>query len=107
MAIQWLQSLIAGLLVSLIGSLPLGTLNVAAMQIAARESFMNALHFSFGVVAVEMLYLCVTMTIAGSLSIQQSAINTFRIVSVIFLLIMATGSFMTLRRNKESHIVLD
>jgi threonine/homoserine/homoserine lactone efflux protein len=45
-----------GLLISLLGSLPLGSLNVAAFQIYFKEGLLNAVYFSVGVALVEVMY---------------------------------------------------
>ena len=50
-----------GLLISFLGSLPLGTLNVAAMQIGIQESVQNAIWFSMGSLLVEMVYVRISL----------------------------------------------
>ena len=45
-----------GMLVSFLGSLPLGTLNVAAMQISVHESIAIAMYFSLGTILTEIIY---------------------------------------------------
>jgi threonine/homoserine/homoserine lactone efflux protein len=50
-----------GLLISFLGSLPLGTLNVAAMQIGIQESYQNAIWFSIGSLLVEMIYVRISL----------------------------------------------
>ena len=45
-----------GLLVSFLGSLPLGTLNIAAMQISIAEGAQVAMLFSLGSLLAEMIY---------------------------------------------------
>ena len=43
------------------GSLPLGTLNVAAMQISVQESIKNAIYFSLGSLLTEMIYVRISL----------------------------------------------
>ena len=50
-----------GMIVSFLGSLPLGTLNVAAMQISVQESVQNAILFALGSLSVEMIYVRVSL----------------------------------------------
>src|SRR5690606_32674077 len=45
-----------GMLVSFLGSLPLGTLNVAAMQISVTEGILPALYFSAGSLLADVCY---------------------------------------------------
>jgi threonine/homoserine/homoserine lactone efflux protein len=54
-----------GLFVSFMGTLPLGTLNVAAMQIATSENVKAGVKFSLGVVCVEIIYLRLSLNGVG------------------------------------------
>jgi threonine/homoserine/homoserine lactone efflux protein len=62
---KYLQTAIAGFCVSLSGTLPLGTLNATALQISLQQGVLAALQFSLGVVAVEGLYLAITLYAVG------------------------------------------
>jgi threonine/homoserine/homoserine lactone efflux protein len=46
----------AGLLISFLGSLPLGTLNITATQIAVEENNKKAISFAIGAAIVELIY---------------------------------------------------
>ena len=48
-------------MISFLGSLPLGTLNVAAMQIGIQESIKDAIFFSMGSLLVEMIYVRISL----------------------------------------------
>lgn len=50
-----------GFLISLLGSLPLGSLNVAAFQIYFKEGLTNAIYFSVGVALVEVIYVRISL----------------------------------------------
>lgn len=93
MAVQYLQGFIAGLLISLTGSLPLGNLNVAAMQIALKETLSKAIWFSVGVTLVEVAYLAVTLSIIGTYVISAKVFFYFQLLSVLVLIALAVGSF--------------
>jgi len=107
MSTLYLQSGIAGMLISISGSLPLGNLNVAAMQIAAREKLRNAILFAAGVVLIEMVYLGITFNIIGRITIQGQVLFIFRAISVVLLLIMAAGSFMALMHKEGKNVIID
>ena len=107
MFIQYLQTFIAGLFISLSGSLPLGNLNVAAMQIASRETLRKALWFAIGVTVVEMLYLMITLNLVGRIDLHQQLFHFFRMLSVLLLLIMAVGSFKATTNKEGKNIVID
>ena len=50
-----------GLIISFLGSLPLGTLNIAAMQIGIQENVTQAIYFSLGCLLVEMIYVRISL----------------------------------------------
>lgn len=50
-----------GMLISFLGTLPLGTLNVAAMQIGIYEGILLAFLFSLGALLVEMVYVRISL----------------------------------------------
>ena len=50
-----------GLLISFLGSLPMGTLNITAMQIGISEGLRNAFLFVIGSLTVEMIYVRVSL----------------------------------------------
>ena len=52
-----------GLTISLLGTLPLGTLNLTSLQVALADGFLPAVGFALGVLLVEMVY--VRITLAG------------------------------------------
>ncbi len=107
MAIPYLSNFLAGLFISLSGSLPLGNLNVTAMQIAATETLRKALWFALGVTVIEMAYLRLTLGLVGSISLHDKLFVAFRVISVLILLILATGSFMATASKEGKHIILD
>ena len=50
-----------GMMVSFLGTLPLGTLNVAAMQISVQESILHGIYFSCGSLLTEMIYVRISL----------------------------------------------
>lgn len=55
--------------ISLLGTLPLGTLNIAAMQVSVTQGLLQGVWFSFGVALVEVIY--VRISLVGIHWIQQ------------------------------------
>jgi threonine/homoserine/homoserine lactone efflux protein len=51
-----LRIFVTGMFISFLGTLPLGTLNLAAMQISVSDGIRPALYFSSGALIVEMIY---------------------------------------------------
>ena len=56
-----LRIFFTGLFISFLGCLPLGTLNIAAMQISVTDGIGPAINFSLGALLVEMLYVRVSI----------------------------------------------
>ena len=90
---------IAGLLISFAGSLPLGTLNVAAMQIGIQENITNALYFSLGSLLVEMIYVRLSLVGMEWVRKQTSLLKWMEWGTFIIILALAIGSFIAANKN--------
>lgn len=82
-----------GMLISFLGSLPLGTLNVAAMQIGIQESVGEALYFSFGSLLVEMVYVRLSLTGIDWVRRQHRLMRIMEWITLLIVVLLATGSF--------------
>jgi threonine/homoserine/homoserine lactone efflux protein len=83
-----------GLMISFLGSLPLGTLNVAAMQIGIQESITNALYFSFGSLLVEMVYVRLSLVGIDWVRKQKRLMKIMEWVTLAIIIALAIGSFV-------------
>lgn len=83
-----------GLLVSFLGTLPLGTLNVAAMQISVQESITNALYFSLGSLTTEMIYVRISLVGINWIRKQKKLLKWMEWITLGIVLALATGSFL-------------
>ena len=90
---------IAGLLISFVGSLPLGTLNVAAMQICIQESVINAFYFSFGSLFIEMLYVRLSLVGMEWVRKQTALLKWMEWGTFLIILALAIGSFIAAHKN--------
>lgn len=79
--------------ISLLGTLPLGTLNIAAMQVSFSEGIRQGIYFSLGVALVEVLY--VRLSVVGISWIMKHAklLRYMEWVAVLIVLALAFGSF--------------
>lgn len=82
-----------GLLISFLGSLPLGTLNVAAMQIGIQESIANAMYFSFGSLLVEMIYVRISLVGIDWVRKQVGLMKVMEWITLFIIIALAVGSF--------------
>ncbi|MFN8243840.1 MAG: LysE family transporter [Ferruginibacter sp.] len=83
-----------GLVISFLGSLPLGTLNVAAMQIGIQESIADAMYFSFGSLLVEMIYVRISLVGIDWVRKQEKLMKIMEWVTLGIILALAAGSFI-------------
>ena len=88
-----------GLLISFIGSLPLGTLNVAAMQIGIQESIKDALYFSFGSLLVEMIYVRISLVGIDWVRKQEKVMKVMEWITFFIIAALAVGSFIAAMKS--------
>lgn len=97
-----------GLLVSFLGSLPLGTLNVAAMQISVQENVTNAIYFSLGSLLVEMIYVRFSLVGINWLQQQKSLFRWMEWITLAIVVALAVGSFIAaMQPQQEKNVMLD
>lgn len=87
--------------ISLLGTLPLGTLNIAAMQVSYSEGIRQGIYFSLGVALVEVLY--VRLSVVGISWIMKHAklLRYMEWVAVLIVLALAFGSFWAAANPSE------
>ena len=91
-----------GLIISFLGSLPLGTLNVAAMQIGIQESIKQALYFSFGSLLVEMIYVRISLVGVDWIRKQEKLMKAMEWFTLVIILALAVGSFIAATKEGGS-----
>ena len=95
-----------GLLVSFLGSLPLGTLNVAAMQIGIQENVKDALLFSLGSLLVEMIYVRISLVGIDWIRKQNKIMKAMEWITLVIILALASGSFIAAANGENSKNVI-
>jgi threonine/homoserine/homoserine lactone efflux protein len=95
-----------GMIVSFLGTLPLGTLNVAAMQISVQESIINAIYFSLGSLAVEMIYVRISLVGINWIRRQKNLLKWMEWITLGIVLALAAGSFIAATREHHAKNVL-
>ena len=81
-----------GILISFLGSLPLGTLNIAAMQIGIQESINNALFFALGSLTVEMIYVRISLIGIDWVRRQKKLLKIMEWITLSIIIALAAGS---------------
>ncbi len=82
-----------GLMISFIGSLPLGTLNVMAMQIGIYETIQKALLFSLGSLLVEMIYVRISLIGINWINKQKKLMDIMQWITFGIVVLLAIASF--------------
>ena len=88
-----------GLLISFLGSLPLGTLNIAAMQIGIQESIINAMYFSIGSLLVEMAYVRISLLGIDWVRKQEKLMKAMEWITLAIVIALAVGSFIAATKS--------
>ena len=81
------------MLVSFLGSLPLGTLNILAMKISIEETVMAAMLFSFGSLLVEIIYVRLSLVAMDWVRKQEKLFKVLEWVTLAIVLALAVASF--------------
>ena len=89
------------MLVSFLGSLPLGTLNVAAMQISVSEGIIQAILFSVGSLIAEIIYVRISLVAMDWVRKQELFFKILEWVTLLIVLALAGFSFYAALNSTE------
>ena len=89
----------AGLLISFLGSLPLGTLNITAMQIAIQETIRRALQYALGVAIIELCYVRLSLKGIDWILANQQVFYYMEWATVVLFLILGISSLLAARKK--------
>ncbi|MGK2860709.1 MAG: LysE family translocator [Chitinophagaceae bacterium] len=81
------------MLVSFLGSLPLGTLNILAMKISIEETVKAAMLFSLGSLLIEIVYVRLSLVAMDWVRKQEKIFRILEWVTLIIILALAVASF--------------
>lgn len=93
--------LLMGMLVSFLGALPLGNLNLAATQLSVQENFSNAWKFGIGAALVEVIYLRFALTGVDWVMQHQTLFTILGWITVIIFFILGLAGFMAARKKEK------
>jgi len=83
-----------GLMISFLGTLPLGTLNIAAMQISVTDGVSPALYFVTGALLVEMIYVRMSLVAMNWVMSHKKLFRLLEWLSIAIVLALAISSFV-------------
>lgn len=88
-----LRIFFTGMIISFLGSLPLGTLNVAAMQIAISDGVRDAILFSLGSLTAEVVYVRLSLIAMDWIRKQKKIFIILEWVTLGIVVALAISSF--------------
>ncbi len=94
-----------GMMISFLGSLPLGTLNVLAMKISVEEGVKNAIYFSCGSLLTEMIYVRISLVGINWIRKQKKLFQWLEWITFFIVVALATGSFLTAMKHHTNNTV--
>jgi hypothetical protein len=86
---QALKNIIVGFLVSFIGSIPLGYLNIIGYEVYVKSGMDSLIFYLFGVISIEVIVIYFTLVFAEKLASNKKLIKFIEIFSIFFMLLLA------------------
>ena len=84
---------ITGMLISFLGTIPMGTLNISAMQISLSDGIRPALYFSTGAVLIEIVYVRVTLVAMNWFRSHKKLLMGMEWFTLVIILALSASSF--------------
>ena len=91
---KMLRIFATGLVISFLGTLPLGTLNIAAMQISITDGITPAMYFVLGALLVEVIYVRVSLVAMKWVMSHKNLFRWLEWISIVIILALAISSFI-------------
>jgi threonine/homoserine/homoserine lactone efflux protein len=85
---------VTGLFISFLGTLPLGTLNVAAMQISVTDGVVPAMYFVLGAMIVEIIYVRVSLVAMEWVRKNERLFRWLEWISLAMIVALAITTFL-------------
>lgn len=97
-----LKNSIVGFLVSFVGSIPLGYLNIIGFEVYSKSGMNSLILYLFGVITVEVFVIYFTLIFAQKLASNKKLNKGIEIFSIFFMLLLAY-SFYSQSKMEASH----
>lgn len=102
-----LKNIFAGFLVSFLGSLPLGYLNIIGVEIFSKLGIKSLVSYLFGVISVEAVVIYFTVIFANQLAENKKLMKIIDYFAVFFFLILAYLFYAHSNQTTEEHNYLE
>jgi hypothetical protein len=104
---QAIKNILVGFLVSFIGSLPLGYLNIVGLEIFSEWGISPLLSYLFGVIIVEAFVIYFTVIFSKLLSESKKLMRFIDFFAIFFLLVIAYLFYAYSNQGAENHNYLE
>lgn len=98
---QNLKNIAVGFLVSFIGSIPLGYLNVVGFQVYEKSGIQPTIEYLLGVVCIEFLVIYFTLIFAHKLAANEKLTKYIEGFSVLFMFLLAAVFYFSSNSKKD------
>lgn len=92
-----------GMLISALGTLPLGTLNIITMQISVAEGYLQAIYFALGVALVEIIYVRISLVGMDWVRKRKNLFKWLDWVAVLIVVALAVANFIAAGKPHAAH----
>jgi threonine/homoserine/homoserine lactone efflux protein len=89
-----------GILISFLGQLPIGYINLIAVKTAIEQSTKAAIFFSIGIAIVEVLYLIIIMYSLRWIISNEIIYTLLQIITAIVFIVLGVISFFNWKKNR-------
>jgi len=100
---QAIKNIVVGFIVSFIGSLPLGYLNIIGVQILSELGINNLVFYLLGVIVVESIVIYFTVIFASQLAESKKLMKFIDFFAVFFLILIAYLFYAYSNQTVEGH----
>ena len=83
-----------GMFISFLGTLPLGSMNIAAMQISVSDGIRPAIYFALGALIIEMIYVRVSLVAMDWVRKRKKLFRYLEWATVLIIAALAVSSFV-------------
>lgn len=102
---QNIKNIFVGFLVSFIGSIPLGYLNVVGFDIYSQKGLMATIYYLLGVIIVEFFVIFFTLIFARKLAENKKLTKYIEGFSIIFMLVLAAVFYFSANSETTNRTV--
>lgn len=104
---QNIKNILAGFLVSFIGSIPLGYLNVVGFEVYKRFGINQTLFYLFGVISIECFVIFFTLIFANRLIANKNLLKFIEAFSIIFMFLLIYVFYSSASKSAINQSVLE